>query len=89
MALLKDLDELDTNGERGDWCFINEDTYIAIRYGEDIISTVVLPITGNSGWKWNGNRDSPTLSPSILVYGKPDWNEGWHGWLRNGILETA
>jgi hypothetical protein len=23
---------------------------------------------GGSGWDWNGSLDSPTLSPSVLVY---------------------
>ena len=89
MALLKDLDDLETNGRMGDWCFINNNTYMAVRYAEHHFNIVVLPITGSSGWKWNGSREFPTLSPSILVHEQPEWNESWHGWLRNGILETA
>lgn len=29
-------------------------------------------------WEWDGNRDAPTLSPSVDHVGH------WHGWLRNG-----
>lgn len=25
---------------------------------------------GNGGWTWNGNREKPTISPSILARGK-------------------
>lgn len=30
-------------------------------------------------WAWDGNRERPTLEPSI-------WHKGhWHGWLKNGV----
>ena len=32
---------------------------------------------------WDGNLDSPTLSPSILVPGE------WHGFLEQGTLRDA
>jgi len=92
MALLKNLDDLETNGKKGDWCFIKDDTYIGIQYGEDIFSgMIVLPISafGDSrNWKWDGNKEAPTISPSILVHPN-EVTKGWHGWLRNGMLETA
>lgn len=34
-------------------------------------------------WEWDGNRDAPTLSPSVHHVGH------WHGWLRNGIWESC
>lgn len=34
-------------------------------------------------WQWDGNEDRPTLSPSILSPGS------WHGYLRNGRLESC
>jgi hypothetical protein len=43
-------------------------------------------------WQWNGNRESPTVSPSILINcgdGKGGRQELWHGWLRDGKLVTA
>ena len=43
-------------------------------------------------WQWDGNREAPTLSPSILIRGG-DGNGGrkeyWHGFLRNGKIETV
>ena len=36
-------------------------------------------------WIWDGNREKPTLSPSI--YAKYDC--GWHGYLRAGIWESC
>jgi hypothetical protein len=30
-------------------------------------------------WVWDGNRDKPTLHPSVHHIGH------WHGWLRNGV----
>ncbi|WP_425354930.1 DUF6527 family protein [Oceaniglobus trochenteri] len=32
-------------------------------------------------WKWDGNRERPTLSPSVFNTGMPC---RWHGWLRQG-----
>jgi hypothetical protein len=29
-------------------------------------------------WRWDGNRERPTLDPSINYVGR------WHGWLRDG-----
>lgn len=34
-------------------------------------------------WEWDGNREAPTLSPSVHHVGH------WHGWLRAGIWETC
>ena len=33
------------------------------------------------GWAWDGNREAPTLTPSILQSGLPC---KWHGFLTNG-----
>lgn len=94
MTLLKDLNDFDTNGKKGDWCFINDDTYIALQFGDDhFTGTAVLPIkpeTNKTYWEWDGNREAPTLSPSILVWGNgKDQPATWHGYLRAGKLETA
>lgn len=34
-------------------------------------------------WEWDGNREAPTLSPSVHHVGH------WHGWLRNGVWESC
>lgn len=36
-------------------------------------------------WEWDGNREAPTLTPSVLFRGGCEW----HGWLRNGIWESC
>jgi hypothetical protein len=36
-------------------------------------------------WQWDGNREAPTLNPSILHHSNPPW----HGYLRAGQLVTA
>ena len=90
--LRKSLDELNKNGQKGDWCFLNNDELIAIRYGDDAFtSTIIISVAehvmlGKPHWKWDGSREAPTLSPSILVHGNPGWTEGWHGFLTNGKL---
>ena len=37
-------------------------------------------------WNWDGNRDRPTLTPSVNCTGFPC---GWHGWLREGVWVAA
>lgn len=36
-------------------------------------------------WRWNGNREKPTLAPSL------NKSRGcrWHGWLRAGVWEEC
>lgn len=34
-------------------------------------------------WLWDGNREAPTISPSIDIVGV------WHGFIRNGELVSA
>lgn len=37
-------------------------------------------------WKWNGNSESPTIRPSILIRNQSELL--WHGYITNGELET-
>lgn len=93
MALLKDLDDFDENGKKGDWCFLNNDTYIAIQLGDvKFTESCVLPISKDHpiSWNWNGDKESPTLTPSILHWGNGrDKPATWHGYLTNGKLVTV
>lgn len=34
-------------------------------------------------WQWDGDREKPTLTPSIHTIGV------WHGWIKNGMLVEA
>jgi hypothetical protein len=47
------------------------------------LSTSEHPNPKTPAWKWDGNREAPTLSPSINVIDR------WHGYLKAGKLETA
>lgn len=64
--ILKDLSELENIGHKGDWCFINDDTYICIKYGDDNFNDIaIIPVSENIDkkpyWDWDGNKDAPTL----------------------------
>ena len=41
-------------------------------------------------WKWDGNVERPTLTPSINCVaekgGKPTGGCGWHGHITNGVI---
>lgn len=90
-----DFDDLDTNGEVGDWCFAETRDgpcmLLLYPYGNGLRDVVHLPLSREAGvpkrWDWNGSEDAPTLSPSIRVM-VSNQEERWHGYLRNGILET-
>ena len=38
-------------------------------------------------WHWNGNREKPTLAPSIGVPENPPYH--WHGHLRDGAWKSV
>ncbi len=42
-------------------------------------------------WGWDGNRDRPTLTPSINCLaekdGKPTGGCGWHGFITAGVIK--
>lgn len=88
-----DLADLDENGEIGDWCFLNNNELIAIRFGKEAFSgTSILPVSknampGKEHWEWNNNLEKPTLSPSILIHF--GLNEMWHGFLIDGVLKEC
>lgn len=44
---------------------------------------VCINIKKPSCWLWDGNKESPTISPSINIIGI------WHGFIKNGKLITA
>lgn len=45
--------------------------------------TIDHPNHCNAQWSWDGNEDSPTLTPSLHAVGV------WHGWVKNGELIEA
>lgn len=42
-------------------------------------------------WKWDGNMDRPTITPSINCIaekdGKPTGGCGWHGYITDGMMK--
>jgi hypothetical protein len=44
-----------------------------------------VPVKGPQKWNWDGNRELPTLTPSILIVGEC----GWHGFLTGGEWRTC
>lgn len=89
MAFIHSQDEFDTHGQKGDWCFVNGDTYMLLQWGDtkDNICMVNVGDKTRRMWQWDGNKESPTLSPSIHVF---TGNKTlWHGYLRSGKLEDA
>ena len=39
--------------------------------------------------QWDGDRDAPTLTPSLGHGKRPDGSYIWHGYLKGGILEEG
>jgi hypothetical protein len=37
-----------------------------------------------ASWEWDGNREAPTITPSVNC----EKVCGWHGWIRNGQFES-
>lgn len=76
--LLDRYDDMGNGIDRGDYEFAVDST------GE--VSTMLISCPGCGEvqglplkiWSWNGNRELPTLSPSINHVGC------WHGWLIAG-----
>lgn len=40
-------------------------------------------INGGHSWEWDGNREKPTLNPSVHHIGH------WHGWIRAGRMVSV
>ena len=63
-------------------------THMLYRSPTDVVGLIAIRGHGHQqnghSWEWDGDRDTPTLKPSIQ---QPD--NGWHGWLRAGKWETA
>lgn len=40
-------------------------------------------VNGGHSWAWDGNEESPTLTPSVHIFGC------WHGWVRGGVMVSC
>lgn len=91
--LRADLQDLTDNGSIGDWCFRDHETeglHICIRFpdGSERGDLGCLPLRdvpdpSMEDWQWDGNKEAPTLTPSINYVGV------WHGYMRAGRLESV
>lgn len=85
-----------TTGNSGS---IIENSYIALRIHDGDWGLAILPILKNGEqlpidrtiytkpWNWNGSKELPSLTPSILHWGKGRDNPAtWHGYLTDGKL---
>lgn len=72
----------------GDFTFSDEREFIYIVLPGQKSPDALRIEKGREGgprvWGWDGNEEAPTLAPSIL-----DNSTGWHGYLRNGRLESC
>ena len=70
--LRKNWDDLDTNGQKGDWCFLNDDTTIVLRFGDQASDVCVRDIAP----RWN---EVVKLSENVHYWSRRDkpymeWN---------------
>ena len=81
----------------GDFVWVDADSpYLVYRPpGVDMVYTAFVTTdkakqyragTGTYWW-WNGDRNAPTLRPSIAVPAVPPYR--WHGWLKGGVWEAC
>ncbi len=72
------------SGENGTAMFLNEFKRLLFKCpGCGEVASIPISMEGSGkDWKWDGNKESPTLNPSIHSVGCC----GWHGWLRGGIF---
>lgn len=84
----------------GDWTFSSDDEHPKwLRFGcprgTGECTVPIRPQTTRDGHGWNfdGNRDAPTLTPSINCLseynGHPSAGCGWHGHVRAGRFEEC
>lgn len=86
------LDQFEVEGEIGDWYVDEKNASVWIMIPTnpahpDLPPRANLtrwpyrdPLSNGAVWKFNGDPDKPTLTPSL------HWVGMWHGWLREGEL---
>ena len=93
------MEELRDQGQLGDWSFIDDDEYIVIRlpyrdqngkpytgWEEGMMTEFLIrpePDPSVDDWQWDGNREAPTLTPSL------NWVGVWHGYMTKGELKEV
>ena len=82
--------------QRGDEHPCGDPYLVSIPPGDDMAYTAFVTTdpekqdkVGTSGtyWWWNGDRDKPTLRPSIGCPATPPYR--WHGYLEDGVWRAC
>lgn len=92
----------------GDFCLLENSEGKIVRFGfccpcgncgTKLLSQISIDSNTDPGrpkWTWDGNKESPTLTPSILrrieiaAHGDhPAYKCNWHGFLTNGIFRSC
>jgi hypothetical protein len=47
-----------------------------------------VKIAGDNAWQWNGDRERPTVRPSV-AFSKQVGDPHWHGWLTDGVWTSC
>ncbi len=62
------------------------DMYMVLPTDESDGRICIIPVRlgpkQQNAWQWDGNREKPTLTPSIWHHSTPDW----HGWVTRGEM---
>jgi hypothetical protein len=68
----------------GDYYFSDDRRHLYLLLpGDTIAGRVRIGGSQHPCWEWDGNLDSPTLTPSLDLPGV------WHGWLQAGIFRSC
>jgi Family of unknown function (DUF6527) len=88
--LVANSEEAFEHGEGAFWFTEGDKEFYALLPGMHL---AYCPIDGSRGWVWDGNREKPTLNPSILtsmtIPVTGEYIELWHGFMRAGRLESC
>lgn len=77
------------DGQPGDFWFMEGDKWLGFNCpdcGEPAVIPIRLSVEmTRKGWTWDGNREAPTLTPSIMRMS----GCRWHGFLQGGVWVWA
>lgn len=73
--------------KEGDFCFDAEHEHIYLwlpgRLSPSCLQISRVPSSSNRVWRWDGDKECPTVTPSIHDVGM------WHGYLTKGKLVSC
>lgn len=97
-VLVEDFDAADAHGPGAFMWSVNDGkrSMLFMLPGEDFLRAISVqegqPADDRLVWGWDGNVESPTLTPSILAYdreGTGNQVESWHGYLTAGVFRSC